>query len=126
MVRVLVAGILAAPIVPEYMSQVAAAIIAADAGAEGAAQGKYSDVLKSAFVRHGILSPQSAVGIATFRAAGVAAAARTVGMAAELGRELPHIALSASEYGLGDRPLLVRAPSDPRRFAVSAAASNWL
>jgi len=120
--RLLIAGILAAPIVPEYMSQVAAAIVAADAGADGAARGKYGDVLKSAFVRHGILSPQSAAGIATFRAAGVSAAARAVGIAAELGRELPHIALSASEYGLGDRPLLVRAPSDPRRFAVSAAA----
>jgi hypothetical protein len=120
--RLLVAGILAAPIVPEYMSQVAAAIIASDAGAEDAAQGKYSEVLKSAFVRHGILSPQSAVGIATFRATGVAAAARTLGMAAGVGQELPYVALSAAEYGLGDRPLLVRAPSQPRRFAVSAAA----
>jgi hypothetical protein len=43
-------------------------------------------------------------------------------MAAGLRHELPHIALSAAEYGLGDRPLLVRAPSDPRRFGVSAAA----
>jgi hypothetical protein len=43
-------------------------------------------------------------------------------VAGGLGRELPYVALSAAEYGLGDRPLLVRAPSDPRRFAVSAAA----
>ena len=120
--RLLVAGILAAPIVPEYMSQVAAAIVAADAEAEGATQGKYGDVLKSAFVRHGILSQQSAVGIASFRATGVAVAPRTAGMAAGPGRELPHVALSAAEYGLGDRPLLVRAPSQPRRFAVAAAA----
>jgi hypothetical protein len=37
-------------------------------------------------------------------------------------RELPQIALSVAEYGLGDKPLLVRAPSDPRRFAVAAAS----
>lgn len=124
--RLLIAGILAAPIVPEYMSQVAAAIVAADAAAEGRAQGRYGDVLKSAFMRHGILSPQSAVSIAILHGAGVAALARPTAMAAAgmaaRGNELPHIALSAAEYGLGDRPLLVRAPSDPRQFAVSGAA----
>jgi hypothetical protein len=125
--RLLIAGILAAPVVPEYMSQVAAAIVAADAAAAGAAGGRYGDVLKAAFVRHGILSPQSAVSVGTLHAAGVAALARTAGMAAAGGaamhaRELPHIALAAAEYGLGDRPLLVRAPSEPRRFAVSGAA----
>lgn len=122
--RLLIAGIRAAPIVPEYMSQVAAAIVAADAAAEGAARGRYSDVLKAGFVHHGILSPQSAVSAGTFHAAAVAALGRTAGRAAagRAGNELPHIALSASEYGLGDRPLLVRAPSDPRRFAVSGAA----
>ena len=120
--RLLIAGIRAAPIVPEYMSQVAAAIVTAD----GAARGRYGDVLKAGFVRHGILSPQSAVSVGTFHAAGVAALARTDATAAAgrpiPGNELPHIALSASEYGLGDRPLLVRAPSEPRRFAVSGAA----
>ena len=121
--RLLVAGALAAPIVPEYMSQVAAAIVAADASADGSARGKYGDVLKSAFVRHGILSPQSAVGVATSRAAGFAAPRRGLGMMVPgASRELPHIALSCAEYGLGDRPLLVRAPSDRRRFAAAAAS----
>jgi PLD-like domain len=123
--RLLIAGILAAPIARIY-GQVAAAIVAADAAAEGRAQGRYGDVLKSAFVRHGILSPQSAVSVGTLHAAGVVALACTAGIAAAgaaaSGHELPHIALSAAEYGLGDRPLLVRAPSDPRRFAVSGAA----
>jgi hypothetical protein len=112
--RLLIAGILQAPIVPEYMSQVAAAIVAAaDGGGGGVPAGKYSDVLKSAFVRRGILSTQSAAGVASFRAAGL--------IEHVLG-ELPHVALSAAEYGLGDRPLLVRAPSHPRRFAAAAAA----
>jgi hypothetical protein len=120
--RLLVAGVLTAPIVPEYMSQVAAAMIAADAGAAEAARGRYGEVLKSAFVRRGILSPQSAVGIAAFHAAGFAAAVSPAVTVAERRRELPPIALSAAEYGLGDRPLLVRAPSDPRRFTALAAA----
>jgi hypothetical protein len=124
--RLLIAGILAAPIVPEYMAQVAAAIVAADAAAGGRASGRYGDILKAGFVRHGILSPQSAVSVGTLHAAGVAAVAHSAAMTAagvSAGRtELPPIALSAAEYGLGDRPLLVRAPSDPRRFAVSGAA----
>ncbi|MGA8755843.1 MAG: phospholipase D-like domain-containing protein, partial [Stellaceae bacterium] len=128
--RLLISGILATPIVPEYMSQVAASIVAADADAEGRARGKYGDVLKAGFVRHGVLSPQSAVSVATMHMAGVAALAHPGmmaiagpgGPAAGRGRQLPHVALSAAEYGLGERPLLVRAPSDPRRFAVSGAA----
>jgi hypothetical protein len=35
---------------------------------------------------------------------------------------LPHVALSAAEYGFGEEPLLVRAPSDPRHFGAVAAA----
>jgi len=120
--RLLIAGALAAPIVPDYMSQVAAAMVAADASANDAVRGKYGDILKSAFVRRGILSSQSAAGIAAFQTAGVTASLRPVSFAAGSGHELPHIALSAAEYGLGDRPLLVRAPSDPRRFSVSAAS----
>ena len=116
--KLLIAGVLAAPVVPEFMSQIAASIIAADASAGG----KYGDVLKSAFVRRGILSPQSAAGITSLRSIGITAAAHFSAVAARVGRELPHVAISAAEYGLGDQPLLVRAPSDPRRFGVSAAA----
>jgi hypothetical protein len=113
--KLLVAAVLSAPIVPEYMTQIAASLVAADA----AGGSRYGDVLKSAFVRRGILSPQSAVGIADIRGRGIAAMA--AGSAPQR-RELPHLALSAVEYGLGDEPLLVRAPSDPRRFGVAAAA----
>ncbi|MBV9826882.1 MAG: hypothetical protein JO001_14575 [Alphaproteobacteria bacterium] len=115
--KLLVAAVRSAPIVPEYMSQVAAALVAADA----AHNGTYGDALKSAFVRRGILSPQSAVGIASFPARGVAAMA-VVPSHDTSRQDLPYIALSASEYGLGDQPLLVRAPSDPRRFGAVAAA----
>jgi hypothetical protein len=120
--RLLVAGIRAAPIVPEYMSQAAAAIVAADASAAAPSRGKYGDVLKSAFVRRGILSHQSAAGLGALQAAGTTAAAYAAALAASPARAIPHIALSAGEYGLGDRPLLVRAPSEPRRFSVAASS----
>jgi hypothetical protein len=116
--RLLVTAVRSAPVVPEFMSQVAASLVAADA-ANG---GQYGDVLKSAFVRRGILSPQSAVGIAAFQSGGIAAMAIVPESAAAPRQELPYVALSAAEYGLGDQPLLVRAPSDPRRFGAAAAA----
>lgn len=116
--RLLVAAVRSAPVVPEFMSQVAASLVAADA-ANG---GQYGDVLKSAFVRRGILSPQSAVGIASLPSSGIAAMAIIAQPDAAPRLELPYVALSATEYGLGDQPLLVRAPSDPRRFGAAAAA----
>ena len=119
--RLLIAGILAAPIVPEYMSQVAAAIVAADAGAEGR---------RAAAMATSSRAPLCATASCRRNRRPVSSPSKPpasppsipLGIAAGLGRELPHIALSAAEYGLGERPLLVRAPSDPRRFAVSAAA----
>jgi hypothetical protein len=116
--RLLVAAVRSAPVVPEYMSQIAASLVAADA-AHG---GTYGDVLKSAFVRRGILSPQSAVGMAAFQPRGIAAMAIVPEATAERRQDLPYVALAAAEYGLGDQPLLVGAPSDPRRFGAAAAA----
>ena len=113
--RLLFAAVLSAPIVPEYMSQVAAAMVAADT------TGRYTDALKSAFVRRGVLSPQSAASVGQFRSAGIVSTPRADVAVAGAIRELPQIALSVSEYGLGDRPLFVRAPADPRRVSVGAA-----
>ena len=63
----LVEGVLNSPIVPEYYSQVAAHLLEADAAAPF--DGKYRDVLKSAFVRRGILSLESAASITAMEAA---------------------------------------------------------
>ena len=117
--RLLAAAVTSAPVVPEYMSQVAAAMVAADASNT---QGRYGDVLRSAFVRHGILSQQSAVGLAGFQAANVTAMAPWKAAAPAQSWELPAVAISAAEYGLGDRPLLVHMAAEPRRFSVTAAA----
>ena len=54
----LVAGVKDAPVVPDYYSQVAAHML--DAGEAAPFSGKYRDVIKSAFVRRGILSLQAA------------------------------------------------------------------
>lgn len=121
--RLLIGAALAAPVVPEYMSQLAAAMIAVDAANPGATAGRYADVLKSAFVRRGILSVQSAVGITQANAAGMLAVPHPIAAAVAGGaRVLPQIAISAAEYGLGDKPLLIRAASEPRRFSVGAAS----
>jgi hypothetical protein len=122
MARLLISAVLDAPVVPEYMSQVAAAMIAADASATGAARGRYGDILRSAFVRHGVLSHQSAVGISALRPVFPNLSAMAAAALPRVARELPIASLSASEYGLGNTPLLVRLPSDPRRFGVAAAA----
>jgi len=116
--RLLAAAVQAAPVVPEYFSQVAAALIAADASNGG----KYRNVLTSAFVRRGILSAHAAVGMTAVQAAMPLAAARAAVAEVASSRELPHLALAGADYGLGDTPLLVRAASEPRRLVTAAAA----
>src|SRR5215813_3852446 len=63
--RLLMAAVQAAPVVPEYYSQVAAALIEADANSGSS----FGTALKSAFVRHGILSTQSASAMGVLHAA---------------------------------------------------------
>jgi len=117
--RLLSIAVQAAPVVPEYFSQVATALIAADASNGG----KYRDVLASAFVRRGILATRAAVGMTAGQVAMALPAARATAAAeATPSRELPHLALAGAEYGLGDVPLLVRAASEPRRLVTAAAA----
>ena len=37
-----------------------------------------------------------------------------------------HIAIDGAHYGLGDRPLIVETPSQPRRFSASAAVNEFM
>ena len=105
--RLLVAAIRDSPIVPGYYSQVAAHTIEADAQLFA---GRYRNALQSGFVRHGVLSLQSAV------AQPAAAAPRR-----ERGALLPRVALAVAKYGLTE-DLLVQAASEPARFSVGSAA----
>ena len=113
--RLLVEAARTAPVVPSYYSQVAAHMIAADTEMFA---GRYSKALMSGFVAHGILSLEAAVSIAPQPAPpgrGVAATAASA--------QLPRLALSAGDYGLGAE-LLVDAPAQPKLFVVAGARAD--
>ena len=116
--RLLVDAVLAAPIVPGYYSQIAAHVIEADQNRFG---GSHATALKSAFVRHGVLSLEAAVGMAPKprRARGAAAFA-----AAVRGPDVHKLPLPAERYGFLGKPIVVQAPGNTKRFAVASAAFN--
>ena len=106
----LVAAVQAAPVVPEWYSQVAAALIEADQQSEGG----FEVPLKSAFVRRGILSTQSAIAGGFFRSRSAAAAPRTPVI------DLPLQAIDGATYGLGNVPLFVHIANQARRVVALA------
>ena len=112
---ILVQGIRAASVVPTFMSQVAASMLAV-AAARFSAQG-YDAPLRSGFVRHGILPPSMAVA-ATHASARIAALAATPSQS----KTLPTLQLSVAEYGLGVPSIVVYAAAEPKRLQVAGAA----
>jgi len=108
--KILVSAIRSAAVVPTFYSQVAANMMQlADTQFKG-----YQQALKSAFVRHGIVSPAAAVAIATPRARARVASGQP--------RRLPTISLSVGEYGLGVESIMVHAAAEPKRLEVAGAA----
>ncbi len=117
--QILVAGVLAAPIVPDYYSQVAAHMV--DAGESAPWNGRYRGALKSAFVRRGILSLQAAATVTSVkpesrRGMAVAIAARREAAT------LPKATISGAQFGLTSAALTVHTAEDPKRFAVTSAS----
>jgi hypothetical protein len=115
--HLLVDAVLAAPVVPRYYSQVAAHMVEADQARFG---GRYAGILRSAFVRRGILSLGSA---ATLGPAAMASSRRAAGSptpAAE-GRAKT-LALPAEDFALGAGKLHIQAASAVPRFRVAPAA----
>ena len=112
---ILVQGIRAASVVPTFMSQVAASMLAV-AAARFSAQG-YEAPLRSGFIRHGVLPPSMAV-------AATHASARTRALAASPSesKTLPTLQLSVAEYGLGVPSIVVYAAAEPKRLQVAGAA----
>lgn len=109
-------AIATAPVVPAYMSQLAAHVIAADEEISG---GRHRDALASAFVRHGVLSLPSAAVLT-----GGPGERLTLALAAP--PETPttrRIALPGVALGL-PAPLVVEAPDHARRFAVAGAVPD--
>jgi hypothetical protein len=116
--RLLVDAIPAAPIVADYLSQVAAHLIESDAEIF---RGRYRDALKSALVRRGILSLQTA---SILTGPGTASRARRTRGAAPGETDTRRLSLVADEFGLEGRALVVEAPGEARRFEVASAAED--
>lgn len=113
---ILVAGIRAASVVSNFYAQVAAGMVQAAAGMNA----QYARALKSTFIRRGILSIQSATTVTSLTEAATSMVANAMGTYAPI-----HLAIPGAPYGLGDRPLLVETPSQPRRFSAIAAHNEF-
>jgi hypothetical protein len=118
--HILTDGIQAAPVVPEYFSQVAAHVVQAGEGSPF--NGKYRDVLKSAFIRKGILSLQAATTLGSLKRqtlrAGIVSAQ---GFTSRTG-ELPVASIPATQFGLKKATLNVHATAEPKQFGVTASS----
>jgi hypothetical protein len=108
----LVAAVRATPVVVSYFSQMAAHMIAADADVYG---GRHGEALRTAFLRHGILSLQDATAPLT--------PAEPIGAAGAPASELPRVALRGDRYGL-PADVIVTLAAEPNRFAVASAAPD--
>lgn len=118
--RILFRGVIAAPVVPDYFSQVAAHMI--EAGETAPFNGKYRNQIKSAFVRRGILSLQAATTVSSVKPAFAAAAAALTTRAGRRQAELPKASISGSNYGLSSIALKVHTAEEPKRFAVTSSS----
>jgi hypothetical protein len=115
--RLLIAAVIATPVVPSYFSQVAAHILAAEEAQTG---GQYRQAFAAGFVQHGILAP-AAVNQTRGQRFGLAAAVIAGEDQIDAAEELPALSLG-DEFGLG-REIVAQAASQPKRFAVAAASS---
>jgi hypothetical protein len=112
----LVAAVQSAPVVPEFYSQVAAALIEADRQ-----QGEIFAVpLKSAFVRRGILAAQNAAAVGVLQAAATMTAVAAAAPSTRI-KDLPLQALDGALYGLGHVPLFVHVATQARRVVALAS-----
>ncbi len=119
--RILVGGVLSASVAPDYYSQVAAHMI--QFGESAPFNGKYRDVLKSSFVRRGILSLQAASTLAGSKKKTLLGAAAAE-IPARTGKDLPVASLSAAQFGLKKAALKVHAADEPKRMAVTGSSQE--
>jgi hypothetical protein len=115
---ILVAGIRNASVVANFYAQVAGGMVQA----AGEVHPLFPRALKAAFIRRDILSLHSATTVEAL--ADVAKSLYGDAPGAEAIPQAPtNIAIDGKQYGLGDRPLIVQTPSQPRRFSASAAVN---
>ncbi|WP_371667221.1 hypothetical protein OG985_06180 [Streptomyces sp. NBC_00289] len=115
--QLLVDATVAAPVVSAYYAQVAGHMIAADQRRNG---GEYGQSLRSAFIRHGILSLEAAASLTepemARRGAGMAEA--MPGGGADEG--LMAVTVHGAPYGV-TQPVTLSAPAAERRFGIAGS-----
>jgi hypothetical protein len=114
---ILVAAIINAPVVSNFMSQVAAGMVTASAAADAS----YPEIFKQTFTRRAIISLQTSAAATEQRVA--AAAIRGAAAPPLSSIPLGRVPLPAAHYGL-DQPVIVSTPSHPRFILASAAATD--
>jgi hypothetical protein len=120
--KLLIAALLVTPAVPDFYSQVAAHMLEAD---RLQFEGKYSTVLKSAFVRRGILSLEATTLISS-RLSSPAMVERAMTVPErKTFPELERVVLSATNYGLSFKTLLVSVPGEAKRLLTGAATPRF-
>lgn len=115
--QLLVDAIVAAPVVSAYYAQLAGHMIAADQRRFGGAHGQ---TLRSAFVRHGILSLEAATSLTAAEVArrGAGLAEAMPGGSDEQG--LTTVTVQGMAYGIKG-PLVLNAPGEVRRFGIAGS-----
>jgi hypothetical protein len=117
--QILIGGIMNAPVVPDYFSQVAANMVQFAAGAPF--NGKYGDILKSAFVRRGILSLQAATTITKMKSQTMRIAAASTARGKQPS-DLPKATIGAAQYGLKQAVLKVHMAAEPKKLSVTGSS----
>ena len=115
---ILVEAILNAPVVSNFMSQVAAGMVTASAKASP----DYPEIFKQTFTRRSIISLQTSA-TATEQHIAAAAIFGAVAPPPMSSVQLDRVALPAAHYGL-NQPVIVATPSHPRRILATAAATD--
>jgi hypothetical protein len=125
--RLIIEAVRNAPVVPNYFSQVAAQLLAVD---QARFNRKYRDVIKGAFVRHGILSLAAAaaivgppVPVSAFAGITESAATSVTSASGDNMAELPSMAIPATAFGLNASTIICAAPSESGGYLMAAAAA---
>lgn len=115
--QLVVDAVVAAPVVSGYYAQVAGHMIAADQRRNG---GRYGQALRSAFIRHGILSMEAATSIT-----GPEVARRSAGITEAMpgggdDEGMTAVTIQGTTYGI-TQPLTLSAPAQERRFGIAGS-----
>lgn len=116
--QLLVDAVVSAPVVSGYYAQIAGHMIAADQRRFGGANGRS---LRSAFIRHGILSLEAATSITAAEVARRGAGLTESAPGGGDDQGLTTVTVQGTAYGIKG-PIALSAPGEMRRFSVAGSA----